>query len=78
LPSWDGDYYNLSDIKGKANEDELSSMIDGASAILSQGGAGSTISVKSQFLASIGGSVRTPRSKISNASTVASSIIKHN
>ena len=54
-------------------EDEISSMIDGASAILSQGG-GTTFSVKSRsFMASLA-SVRTPRSKISQASIVSSSM----
>jgi len=50
-------------------------VIDGASAILSQGG-GTTFSVKSGYLASLG-SIGTPRSKISKASAV-SSLIKSN
>jgi hypothetical protein len=45
-------------------------MIDNASAILSQGG-GSAFSVKSRFIASLS-SVKTPRSKISKASSIVS------
>jgi hypothetical protein len=48
------------DDRTRPGEDELSSIIDGASAILSQGGA-MTFSVKSRFMASLS-SVKTPKS----------------
>ena len=52
-------------------EEELSTMIDGASAILSQNGGGMTFSVKSSFMAGLS-SVRTPKSHFSSRSTVPS------
>ena len=56
------------DDRTRPGEDELSSIIDGASAILSQGG-GMTFSVKSRFMASLS-SVKTPRSQMSMSSTI--------
>ena len=63
------DIQNLIKFVAKSGAQEVSNVLDGASAILSQKGGNGLLSVRSGYLSTLS-SVKTPRSKMSSVSII--------